>query len=287
MHRTLKAMETRQGWRASQSRCLTVGWLLVLLTGCDAPGALQAYLGGHERPGIQAERQGTTAGSAVPPGVAASTQAVRSVPEARPAPSEQASIGAPTRVQRPYEPATPSVPAREGLAPSLPGFPAPSQGGISKPLVPMPGGVELGTPLPASKASLALASGGGARNVAIGGAQVSGGDVSNAARVIAGARTSLRACYARETSGASGAMRFAVSVGPAGPPTVVATKSNELSSQLLSCATAAVKGLRFAAPATGTATIRFPVTFVSDVPAKGTPVANPSLPVAPKGTTTL
>lgn len=111
--------------------------------------------------------------------------------------------------------------------------------------------------------------------------------MSNAARVIAGFRAPLRACYAREASPASGSMRFALSVGPAGAPNVAVTKSAELSSRLLSCATTAAKDLRFAAPESGAATIQFPATFVSDSPAKGDSVPNPTLPVVPRGTTTL
>jgi hypothetical protein len=288
MDRRTGAMKTSEGWQACTGTSLTVGCLLALLTGCDAPGALRAYLGGHERPEIHAESHSSASAAPVPPAVPSGSQAVAPVaPEAHLASSERAAVGAPVRLGRPYEPAPRQENPRSNFVPSISGFPSPGQGGVSTPLVPMPGGVELGKPLPASQARAAQGPSSGARNVAIGGAQVAGGDVSNAARVIAGARASLRACYAREPSPASGAMRFAVSVEPTGASTVVATKSAELSTQLQSCATATVKGLRFAAPETGTATIRFPVTFVSDVPAKGTPVPTPSLPVAPRGTTTL
>jgi hypothetical protein len=292
MRRIAKAMKTSEGWRGRTGGCLTVSCLVVLLAGCDAPGAVRAYLGGHERQAIQPEPQASASAAALPSGVVASAPAASSAaPDARVAAPEQDSVGAPTQIPRPYDSATPPVRARSGLAPTVgvtPTFPAPSHAGLSTPLNPVPGGVELGAPLRAPSApAVAPRASTGTRNVSIGGASVSGGNVSNAARVIAGARAPLRACYAREASPASGSMRFALSVGPTGAPTVAVTKSAELSSQLLSCATAAAKALRFEVPESGTATIQFPATFVSDVPAKGGPVPSPTLPFVPKGNTAL
>jgi hypothetical protein len=152
----------------------------------------------------------------------------------------------------------------------------------------MPGGVELGPPLPGSSGIVQKASS-AARHVAVGGAAISGGGVSNAARVVAGLRAPLRACYAREASPASGSMRFALTIGPAGAANVTAIKSSALSDRLLGCAITAARDARFDRPSGGSATIQFPVTFVSESagPAKGGPVSNPTPPLAPKGTTTL
>ena len=280
-------MRTSEGRRACAGASLTVGGLLALLTGCDAPAALRAYLGGHDRPGIQAEPLDSA--SAVPPRVPASATAVNPAsPEARIVTSEQASVGAPTRVGRPYESISPDVSLRPNFVPSPPGFPAPGQGGVSTPLFPMPGGVELGKPLPGSSGIVQKAPR-DARHVSVGGAAVSGGNVSNAARVIAGLRAPLRACYAREAFPASGSMRFALSVGPAGASNVTATKSSALSDRLLGCAITAARDARFAPPDGGSATIQFPVTFVSESagPAKSGPLPNPTPPAVPRGTTTL
>ncbi|HKY34868.1 MAG TPA: hypothetical protein VJN18_02910 [Polyangiaceae bacterium] len=282
-------MKTSEGWRACAGTSLTVGCLLALLTGCDTPGALRAYLGGHERPEIQAEPHPSASAAPLPPRVPASAPTVNAAPaEARIVSSEQTSVGAPTRVGRPYESVSPQVKPHPGFVPSVPGFPAPGQGGVSTPLAPIPGGVELGKPLPGSSGIVQKAPR-DARHVSVGGAAVSGGNVSNAASVIAGLRAPLRACYAREAFPGSGSMRFALSVGPAGAANVTATKSSALSDRLLGCAMTAARDARFAPPDGGSATIQFPVTFVSESagPAKSGPLPNPTPPAVPKGTTTL
>jgi hypothetical protein len=103
------------------------------------------------------------------------------------------------------------------------------------------------------------------RNVSIGGAAVSGGTVSNAARVVAGLRKGLRDCYTRETSEATGSIRFTITVGASGAVTnVKAQRGGDLSSNLVACSTAFVGGAKFDAPQGGAATIQVPTTFRID-----------------------
>jgi hypothetical protein len=102
----------------------------------------------------------------------------------------------------------------------------------------------------------------GRRNVSIGGGSISGGTVSNAARVLAGLRPSLRSCYERETSSGTGSIRFTLAVGPSGEVMSVSPMvGGSLSSQLTACASSRLKATKFAAPEGGSATIQFPATF--------------------------
>lgn len=103
----------------------------------------------------------------------------------------------------------------------------------------------------------------GGRNVSVGGAAVSGGNVSNAARVVAGLRKGLRDCYARENSDAAGSIRFTIKVGPTGSVTSTSAQpSGGLSSQLVACATGVIRAAKFEAPEGGSAVIAVPATFV-------------------------
>lgn len=104
---------------------------------------------------------------------------------------------------------------------------------------------------------------GGKRNASVGGTAVSGGNVSNAARVIAGLRSGLRECYQREQSDVEGAIRFRLTVGAGGAVTAVnAQPSGGATGGLVQCTTARVRAAKFDAPEGGSATIAFPVTFV-------------------------
>jgi hypothetical protein len=103
---------------------------------------------------------------------------------------------------------------------------------------------------------------GGTRNASVGGASVFGGNIDNAARVIAGLRAGLRDCYSRETSAGVGAIRFRLSVSSTGSVSNVSVASTgELSSGLVACTTARIRAAKFDPPDTGAATVQFPVTF--------------------------
>jgi hypothetical protein len=128
-----------------------------------------------------------------------------------------------------------------------------------------PGFQQNAPPLvPASNAvTVASPPKGGKRNASLGGAAISGGNVSNAARVIAGLRSGLRDCYQREQSDAEGAIRFRLTVGAGGEVTAVSAQpSGGATGQLVQCTTARVRAAKFNAPEGGSATIAFPVTFV-------------------------
>jgi hypothetical protein len=104
---------------------------------------------------------------------------------------------------------------------------------------------------------------GGKRNVSIGGAAVSGGNVSNAARVVAGLRAPLRACYSAATSSGPGSLRFTISIGKTGAVSSAnAQRSGELSSDLVACALGVVKSAKFDPPEHGAATLLVPATFI-------------------------
>jgi hypothetical protein len=103
------------------------------------------------------------------------------------------------------------------------------------------------------------------RIVSIGGASVYGGSVSNAARVVAAWRTGLRDCYARETSEATGSIRFTITVGASGAVTnVKAQRNGNLASSVEACSTALIGNAKFAAPEGGAATLQVPTTFTID-----------------------
>ncbi|MGC4092085.1 MAG: AgmX/PglI C-terminal domain-containing protein [Polyangiaceae bacterium] len=104
----------------------------------------------------------------------------------------------------------------------------------------------------------------GAANV--GGAAVSGGSVSNAARVVAGMRAGFRACYQKglgENPDAAGSIKLAISVGPGGEVrSVTATPSGSLPQSVISCVQARAKAAQFDPPDGGSAVVQVPVTFV-------------------------
>lgn len=103
-------------------------------------------------------------------------------------------------------------------------------------------------------------------NASVGGAAVSGGSVSNAARVVAGMRAAFRACYQRglnENPDAQGSIRLVIRVGPGGEVSgVTATPSGNLPASVVSCVQARAKAAQFDAPEGGSAAINVPVTFV-------------------------
>jgi hypothetical protein len=92
---------------------------------------------------------------------------------------------------------------------------------------------------------------------------VSGGNVSNAARVVAGLRAPLRACYSAATSSGPGSLRFTISIGKTGAVSSAnAQRSGELSSDLVACALGVVKSAKFDPPEHGAATLLVPATFI-------------------------
>lgn len=103
-------------------------------------------------------------------------------------------------------------------------------------------------------------------NANVGGAAVSGGSVSNAARVVAGMRAGFRNCYQRglsENPDASGSIRLTIRVGPGGEVAgVTPAPSGSLPASVISCVVARAQAAQFDPPEGGSAVIAVPVTFV-------------------------
>jgi hypothetical protein len=103
-------------------------------------------------------------------------------------------------------------------------------------------------------------------NANVGGAAVTGGSVSNAARVVAGMRAGFRACYQRglnENPDAQGNIRLTIQVGPGGEVrNVTAVPSGTLPQSVVSCVQARARAAQFDPPEGGAAAIQVPVTFV-------------------------
>lgn len=103
-------------------------------------------------------------------------------------------------------------------------------------------------------------------SAAVGGAAVSGGTVSNAARVVAGMRAGFRACYNRglqENPDAQGSIRLTIRVGPGGEVQGVgASPSGNLPGSVVGCVQSRASAAQFAPPDGGSAVIVVPVTFV-------------------------
>jgi hypothetical protein len=103
-------------------------------------------------------------------------------------------------------------------------------------------------------------------NASVGGAAVSGGSVSNAARVVAGMRAGFRNCYQRglaENPDAAGSIRLTIRVGPGGEVAGVSpAPSGSLPASVISCVVARAQAAQFDPPEGGSAVIAVPVTFV-------------------------
>jgi hypothetical protein len=103
-------------------------------------------------------------------------------------------------------------------------------------------------------------------NASVGGAAVSGGNVSNAARVVAGMRAGFRNCYQRglaENPDAAGSIRLTIRVGAGGEVAgVQAAPSGSLPASVISCVQARAQAAQFDPPEGGAAVIAVPVTFV-------------------------
>lgn len=102
-------------------------------------------------------------------------------------------------------------------------------------------------------------------NVAVGGASVSAGSVSNAGAVVAGMAAGFRRCYNRglqEDPAMKGSMKVTAGIGPNGEVlSAVASGGDTLSATVKSCVSARVSAAQFAPPDGGGATITIPVTF--------------------------
>jgi len=103
-------------------------------------------------------------------------------------------------------------------------------------------------------------------NAGVGAAAVSGGNVSNAARVVAGMRAGFRACYQRglaENPDAAGSIRLTIRVGPGGEVAGVSpSPSGNLPASVISCVVSRAQSAQFDQPEGGSAVIAVPVTFV-------------------------
>ncbi len=102
-------------------------------------------------------------------------------------------------------------------------------------------------------------------NATVGGANVSGGTVGNASRVVAGMRAGFRACYQRglsENPDAAGSITLTIRVGPGGEVQGVGGSSGSLPASVVACVKARAQAAQFDAPEGGSAVISVPVTFV-------------------------
>ena len=102
-------------------------------------------------------------------------------------------------------------------------------------------------------------------NANVGGANVSGGTVGNASRVVAGMRAGFRSCYQRglaENPDAAGNITLTIRVGAGGEVTGVSGSSGTLPPSVVACVKARAQAAQFDAPEGGSAVISVPVTFV-------------------------
>jgi hypothetical protein len=102
-------------------------------------------------------------------------------------------------------------------------------------------------------------------NANVGGANVSGGAVANASRVVAGMKAGFRNCFNRELASnpdAQGTIRLTIKVGPGGEvQNVTAAPSGSLGSAV-ECVKGRARSAQFDPPEGGSAVIVVPVTFV-------------------------
>jgi hypothetical protein len=95
---------------------------------------------------------------------------------------------------------------------------------------------------------------------------VAGGNISNAAKVVAAMRPAFRQCYQKsldQNPDSQGSIKMAIKVGPGGEVTgVTATPSGNLAPGVIDCVTARARRAQFDPPEGGAATVQVPVTFV-------------------------
>jgi len=95
---------------------------------------------------------------------------------------------------------------------------------------------------------------------------VAGGNISNAAKVVAAMRAAFRQCYQKgldQNPDAQGSIRMSIKVGPGGEVSnVSATPSGNLPPGVVECVTARARRAQFDPPEGGSAVVQVPVTFV-------------------------
>lgn len=102
-------------------------------------------------------------------------------------------------------------------------------------------------------------------NANVGGAAVSGGEVANASRVVAGMRAGFRNCFNRELAqnpDAQGKIDLSIKVGPGGEVQSVSAAASGSLGSAVECVKARARSAQFDPPSGGSAVIRVPVTFV-------------------------
>jgi len=127
-------------------------------------------------------------------------------------------------------------------------------------------------------------------NASVGGVSASGGNVANAARVVAGMRAGFRNCFQRglaQDPTAQGSLRLAIQVGPAGQVTNATPSgvTGNLPAAVVACVVARARAAQFDPPDSGSATLAVPVTFVSQPgDSLSSPPLGPALPMRPEPT---
>ncbi|HEY3496164.1 MAG TPA: AgmX/PglI C-terminal domain-containing protein [Polyangiaceae bacterium] len=95
---------------------------------------------------------------------------------------------------------------------------------------------------------------------------VAGGNISNAAKVVAAMRAAFRQCYQKgldQNPDSQGSIRLSIKVGPGGEVTnVSATPSGNLPPGVVDCVSARARRAQFDPPEGGSAVVQVPVTFV-------------------------
>jgi hypothetical protein len=103
-------------------------------------------------------------------------------------------------------------------------------------------------------------------NASTGPAAVAGGNIANAARVVAGMRAGFRNCYNKglqENPDSQGSIRLSIKVGAGGEVSgVTATPSGNLPPSVVACVQARARSAQFDPPDGGSAVVQVPVTFV-------------------------
>jgi hypothetical protein len=97
---------------------------------------------------------------------------------------------------------------------------------------------------------------------------ISGGNIPNAERVVAGMRAGFRACYNRglkDDPKQTGSLTVVAKVGAAGEVvSATPTKVTGLNKDVADCVVRRVKSAQFDRPSTGSAQITIPITFVQE-----------------------
>ncbi len=236
--------------------------LPALLTGCDVKGGLSAYLhktdATPEPPATAAPPVSGIAVAASPiPQSSARYVGSAAQPSSAPPSALAVTRGKPISASASVSPASSAL-ANAQSAPSVLTAPAAAHATA-------PSSAPLATAAPAAPPPIPQVKTTGHRNVSVGGAAVSGGNVSNAARVIAGLRKPLRDCYSRDSADTEGSVRFTIKVGPTGAVSSVnAQPGSPFSSQLMACTTAVIRAAKFDPPENGAAQVMVPASFVID-----------------------